>query len=156
MRDKPFKLDSVVDLTRYVGPDHYQTKLDDKSGYDHVLITDDSRPWMGFQWGGWWFVNNVLPFGWKISPYIYQTLGMVATQELRNQYIPCAQYIDDRHLGQRRLPIQIASRDEADLVVPHDPSNFLQASQAISIAVCVLTSLGYFLNLSKSILVPGP
>ncbi|KAK3753769.1 hypothetical protein QZH41_003888 [Actinostola sp. cb2023] len=76
MRDMPFHLESVGDLTRYVDKNHFQSKLDDKSGYDHVLMDEESRILMGFQWGGWWFVNNVLPFGWKISPYIYQSLGM--------------------------------------------------------------------------------
>ena len=98
----PFRLDSLVDVTRYLQKNHFQTKLDDKLGYDHVLMDDDSRLLMGFQWRGWWFVNHVLPFGWKISPYIYQSLGMVATQEIRNQDVLCCHYIDDRHLGQRR------------------------------------------------------
>ena len=96
MKDMPFKLDSVVHLPWYVGKDHYQSKLD-KSGYDHVLMCKDSHHLMGFQWGGWWFVNNVIPFGWKISPYVYQALGMVATQ-----HILCSQYIDNRILGNVR------------------------------------------------------
>ena len=70
---------SLIDITHYLEKDHFQTKLDDKLGYDHVFMDDESRLLMGFQWGGWWFVNHVLPFGWKISPYIYQSLGMVAT-----------------------------------------------------------------------------
>ena len=49
----PFSLDSVIDLTRYVDWDHYQSKLDDKSGYDHVFMDDESRLYMGFQWRGW-------------------------------------------------------------------------------------------------------
>ena len=154
MKDMPFSLDSVIDLTRYVDRDHYQSKLDDKSGYDHVFMDDKSRLYMGFQWGGWWFVNNVLPFGWKISPYVYQTLGMVATQELRRQHIPCSQYIDDRHLGQRRFPRQDGLPVPTALVQADVPSSFDAASQAVFIAISVLTSLGYFLNLSKSIIVP--
>ena len=38
MRDVPFRLDSLIDVTRYVEKVHFQTKLDDKSGYDHVLM----------------------------------------------------------------------------------------------------------------------
>jgi len=50
MQDMPFRVDSLVDVTRYLEKDHFQTKLDDKSGYDHVLMDDDSRLLMGFQW----------------------------------------------------------------------------------------------------------
>ena len=39
MCDMPFSLDSVSDLPRYVRRDTYQTVLDDKSGYDHILLT---------------------------------------------------------------------------------------------------------------------
>ena len=152
MKDMLFKLDSVVHLPQYVGKDH-QSKLDDMSGYDHVLMHKDSRHLMGFQWGGWWFVNNVIPFSWKISPYVYQALGMVATQELHNQHIPCSQYIDDRHLGQRRVPQHDQLSEAREVVVPDSPSSCIHASQAVFIAIQVLTSLGYFFNLSKSVLV---
>ena len=151
IKDMPFHLDSVVNLTRYVGKDHFQAKLDDKSGYDHVLMADDSRPWMGFQWGGWWFVNNTLPFGWKMSPYIYQSLGMVATHQLRTRRIPCSQYIDDRHLGQRR---QCPTHSILLATNPLVTSSPEYASQSVSIAIYLLTTMGYFLNLSKSIIVP--
>ena len=117
----PFRLDSLVDVTHYLEKDHFQTKLDDKSGYDRVLMDDESQLLMGFQWGGggWWFVNHVLPFGWNISPYIYQSLGMVATQEIRSQGVPCCQYIDDHHLGQRRP----RSLEQTDTQIP-GPSSF--------------------------------
>lgn len=148
MKDMPFRLDSLIDVPRYMEIGHYQTKLDDKSGYDHVLLSQESRSLVGFQWGGWWFVNNVLPFGWKISPYIYQTLGLAATQKIRDHGVPCCQYIDDRHLGQLRRP-QASTGDHSQ---PHD--NVQLARDALYIAVNLLTSLGYFLNVSKSCFVP--
>ena len=38
----------------------------------------------------------VLPFGWKIFPYIYHAIGLVASGYLRACGIPCSLYIDDR------------------------------------------------------------
>ena len=58
MRDMPFKLD----LPRYVGRDTYQTILDDKSGYDHLLLSVESRTFFSIQWGGWYFIYSILPF----------------------------------------------------------------------------------------------
>ena len=43
MEDKPFTLDTLNDLPRYVAKDSYQTVLDDTSGYDHILLLEDSR-----------------------------------------------------------------------------------------------------------------
>lgn len=85
----------------------------------------------------------MLPFGWKISPYIYQSLGMGATQEIRSQDVPCFQYIDDRHLGQRRP----RSLEQTNTQI-HGPSSFELAAAANYV------SLGYFLNLAKSVFVP--
>ena len=65
IRDMPFQLDSLLGLPRYVFPSSFQSVCDDKSGYDHVLLTPESRPYFGFQWGGWYFTSNTIPFGWK-------------------------------------------------------------------------------------------
>ena len=63
MCDMPFSLDSVSDIPQYVQRDTYQTVLDDKSGYDHILLTEESRTFFGIQSGGWYFTYNTLPFG---------------------------------------------------------------------------------------------
>lgn len=73
IQDWPFSLDSLLHLPKYVEKDYYQTVCDDKSGYDHVQIESSSRTFLGFEWGGWYFVSNTIPFRWKSSAYIYQT-----------------------------------------------------------------------------------
>ena len=64
----------TTDIPHYVEEGHYQTKMDDKSGYDHILLT----------WKGWYFVYNnsiwmgpkslCLPCSWSgsISLYLYK------------------------------------------------------------------------------------
>ncbi|KAK2547135.1 hypothetical protein P5673_033102 [Acropora cervicornis] len=52
MEDNPFTLHTLNDLPRYMTKDSYQTVLDDKSGYDHILLLEDSRTFGGIQWGG--------------------------------------------------------------------------------------------------------
>ena len=79
MQDKPFKLDHVSDLPRFFSRNSYQSVLDDKSGYDHTLLLDDSQTFFGIRWGGWFFTYNTLLFGCKISPSIYHDTGLVAT-----------------------------------------------------------------------------
>lgn len=51
MLDKLFSLDRIVDAPWYVTKHSYQTVLDDKSGYDHVLLSEESRTYFGIQWG---------------------------------------------------------------------------------------------------------
>jgi hypothetical protein len=100
IRDLPFKLDYITDLPRYVLPGHFQTVVDDKNGYQHVLLEASSGTFFGFQWLGWYFDYRVLPFGWKASAYLYHTLGLVVTSAIRSWGAPISQYIDDRYAGQ--------------------------------------------------------
>ena len=101
MRDMPFKLDTLLDLP--IGRDTYQTILDENSRYDHLLLSVESRTFFGVQWGEWYFVYNTLPFGWKISPFVYHCNGLVISTFFQSMGIPCPLYIDDRHNGQLQI-----------------------------------------------------
>lgn len=75
------------------------SKIDDKSGYDHILLTNESSTYFGIEWEGLWWECTTLPFGWKNSPYVYQMIGLVATNFFRQKGIACSLYIDDRLNG---------------------------------------------------------
>lgn len=112
-------------------------------------MTDDSRTFFGIQWGGWFFTYNTLPFGWKISPYVYHSTGLVATNFLRSMNIPCLLYIDDHHNGQLQVPLDKGPY----LANPRlDRRRFVASQSALFIVVYYLVCLGYFLGLAKSIL----
>ena len=152
MKDNPFSLDTLNDLPCYVTKDSFQTVLDDKSGYDHILLTESSRPFFGIQWGGWFFTYNTLPFGWKVSPFIYKTTGLFATGFFRSIGIPCLLYIDDRHNGQLQVSFE---KGEYGALATADERNSAAAKSAIFLIAYYLIRLGYFLGLSKSILIPA-
>lgn len=100
MRDSPFHLDRLSDVPHYVYKNSHITKCDDKSGYDHIRLTESSRSYFGFQWEGWWFVCATLPFGWKESPFIYHSVGLAVSGYMHSHGIPCSLYIDDRLNGE--------------------------------------------------------
>ncbi|KAK3751989.1 hypothetical protein QZH41_010968, partial [Actinostola sp. cb2023] len=99
IKDCPLALDYISNLPRYVGAGSFQTTMDEKNGYDHVLVSQDSRSLLGLEWQGWFFVFHTIPFGWKASAYVYHNIGMGATSFIRSLGVPCSQYIDDRHFG---------------------------------------------------------
>ena len=96
----PFHLDNLSMIPRYVTSGSFQTVCDDKSECHHILLSPDSRTFFGFQWGGFYYVSNAIPFGWKASAYIYHSTGLLATDYFRSVGIPCLLYIDDRHTGE--------------------------------------------------------
>lgn len=148
MMDSPVILDHVTDLPRYVFEDSYQTTLDDKSGYDHLLLDDESRTYFGIQWGGWLLTYNTLPFGWKESPMIYHSTGLVATNYFRSINIPGSLYIDDRHSGQLQVDLA-AGAYEAKMSMSE--RNLAAANAASFLVSYYLIKLGYFLGLQKSV-----
>ena len=91
---------------------------------------ESSRPFFGIQWGGWFFRCNTLPFGWKVSPFIYHTTGLLATGFFRSIGIPCLLYIDDRHKG--RLQVSLDEGVYGSLATA-DGSNLAAAKSAISL-----------------------
>ena len=96
--DRPFSLDHLQQLPLYVVKDAYQTVCDDKSGYDHIFLE-----WLsGFEWNGWFFTSNTIPFGWTLSAFVYHSTGLLVSHFFRSIGIPCSLYTDDRHSSQIR------------------------------------------------------
>ena len=143
MKDTPFNLDTLTDVPKIISKDAYMSKLDDKSGYDNVFVTESSKTLLGFQWAGHYFVCNTLPFGWKNSAYVYHSLNLQAISYMRHLGISCLLYIDDRLVEHFHGPMP-----------PQYDDSYSRAKVALRFAVYLFTSLGYFLNLAKSILDP--
>ena len=99
-----------------------------------------------------WFVCTTLPLGWKISPYIYHSFGLAATDYLRGLGIPCSLYIDDRLNGELLTPNGPWS------VIPPARSRVYRidtAKSALFVVLSVLVQLGYTIGIKKSILWPS-
>ncbi|KAI8496632.1 hypothetical protein Bbelb_252870 [Branchiostoma belcheri] len=65
----------VEELTRYIEKDHYHTKCDDKSGYDHIMLSESSKALVAFQWGGVWYATASLPYGWRCSAEMFAAIA---------------------------------------------------------------------------------
>ncbi|CAC5391415.1 unnamed protein product [Mytilus coruscus] len=114
----------------------------DLSGFDNVSLSEDSRRLVGFQWGGFYSIFKTLPFGFKLSSYIYHTLNLQATSYIRRKcLIPVHLYIDDRLIEEVRKPGLKAGFSCALL------ANYI---------VCeVVSRLGYCINLDKIVFIPS-
>lgn len=146
IKDSPFSLETLRDIPRLVQVGDLMSSLDDKSGYDHILLDENSKKYFGVQFGGFYFVWNSIPFGFKASAYIYQMTGLVATGYCRSLGIPCLQYIDDRWIGQLLGKVD----DKQCAIVRHE-----NALKSLYVVCEVLIRLGYFINIDKSKFVPS-
>lgn len=92
-------LDTLKDIHRIVQKKtSLMTPCDEKSGYDHVKMTESTRSYFGIQFGGYLMVYNTLPFVWKASLLIYQTIDMCVTAYLRKLSVRNTLYIDDQKI----------------------------------------------------------
>ena len=55
-------------------PGEWMFSFDLKSGYHHVDIVPHQQKYLGFEWGGKYFVFTVLPFGLSTAPYVFTKL----------------------------------------------------------------------------------
>ena len=141
MRDTPFSLDSCKDVPRLACKSSFFTKLDDKSGYDHVLVSENSKTFFGFEWNEIYYVCNTIPFGWKNSAFVYHSLSRFVAAYLRGLGINNLVYIDDRLI---------------ERFVSNGALSFLKEAQLAIYATCQLVvRLGYYIGLTKSKLVPS-
>ncbi|KAJ8300928.1 hypothetical protein KUTeg_022447 [Tegillarca granosa] len=100
IKESPFVLDTLRDIPRLVPKESFITTSDDKSEYDHIFLTEQSRKYFGLQFGGWFMCYKTIHFGLKAGVFIYHTVGLAATSYVRSLGVPCSQYIDDRWIGE--------------------------------------------------------
>jgi hypothetical protein len=157
---RPIKLDTLRGLPLYVLPGHYQTVCDDKSGYDHILLTEASKTFFGFEWGGWFFTSKTIPFGWKLSAFVYHTTGSLVSSYLRTIGIPYSLYIDDRHSSQIVFPatspppvvIACKSVDERNFTLARIAIFLLFFFIIITTSLYTVTNQPYYLSVFTKII----
>ena len=132
IKDSPFRLETLNDVHMLIDSEAWMATCDEKSGYEHIALSENSDI----------MVYTVLPFGWKASPYVYQTVGMTITSYLRKLNVISTQYIDDR------LMIANPSEDTTDLEAKE------HCFRVIYALLQILTRLGYTISLEKSFLEP--
>ena len=98
-RDTPFSLATVLDIVRKLPLHGFFSSYDDIQGYKQLSLTKASYSYCGFEWGGYWFVDTTLPFGWKNYAYVYSMTGNALSAWLDVRGIHTSLWIDDRFVG---------------------------------------------------------
>ena len=139
----------MIDLLRYVSKDTYQTVLEDKSGYDHIL-TGDSRMIFGIQRGSGALLIIRSRLGGS-SPHtsVYHTTGLLASNFFRAMGIPFLLYIDDRHNEELQVALDKGKYASLNTV---DERHQAAVRSAIFLVAKHLVLLGYYLCLVKPVL----
>lgn len=150
VKDLPFTLDTLKDAPRLVGKRTYMSSIDHKSGYQHVRLTKDSEKYFGICWEGFYLVYTTLPFGFKASCYVYNTMSTMVASFGRGLGVPNLVYIDDNMNTEHNTK---GEEPEEETIGAHT-AGYARAVRAVYIMCELWCRLGYTLSLSKSVLIP--
>ena len=129
-----FKMLTNAALLRMMRPGDWYTSLDLKDAYFHIPIYAPHRKFLRFGFRGRVFEYLVLPFGMSLSPRVFVKCTQAAIAPLRQKGIRIASYIDDW---------LVCACTE------------MEAQQHTSMVVSHVTSLGFSVNYTKSVLIPA-
>lgn len=129
-----FKLEDYRTAMRLISKDAYMCSIDLKDAYFSVSIHDDYKKYLRFLWQGKLYGFQVLPFGLNIAPYIFTKLMRPVIQYLRIKGILSVIYLDDL------------------LLFSH---SWEDCKSDYMVTVKLLESLGFTINLEKSVNTPS-
>ena len=124
------------------------TSVDHKSGYQHVSLRENCRQYFGIQWRGYYLVYATLPFGFKASCFVYNSMGEMMVSHGRSLGVPSLVYIDESFNGEH------TSQTGAVLEGGERPGGYKRAEVAVYVMCELWCRLGYTLSLGNSVLVP--
>lgn len=91
-----FSSEGVTILPEVMKGGEVAVTLDLKDGFYHFPVQADFRKYLGFQYGGCWYVWCVLPFGMVASPYYFHKCIRAVVEFLRDSgCLSVMAYVDD-------------------------------------------------------------
>lgn len=95
VRCEKFKLEGHNDVPFLLNRNDWMFSLDFKSGYYHVSLHPNTKPFFGFYWKGKYYYFVVLPFGLNIAPHVFTEVVKQVLRFWRQQGIRVIGYFDD-------------------------------------------------------------
>lgn len=130
-----FRQSDLTELRHIARTGDQFTKFDLENGFWHVPVAKSSQKYLGFQWRGKYYQWCALPFRLACSPYYFAKLVQASAKYLALciPQLRMLHFVDDFLLS-----------DQPNLI-----------TKVTRQTVSILESLGWKVNLSKSVLIPS-
>lgn len=133
LKQRQVRFESIETVRLMLQPGDFMTSIDLKSAYQHLRIHPAHRRFFGFTALGQHWVFRAMPFGLSIAPWAFTRLMRAVMAYLRQFGVRIAIYLDD----------MIVMAQTAAVAALHTR------------LVCeLLQTLGFVLNMTKSVLLP--
>jgi hypothetical protein len=134
LKPASFQLPSIKQLRAALLRPAWLAKVDLRDAYWHVPIDPAFRSYLAFRWHNQMFEFRAMPFGFSTAPAAFTSLMNFPLTLLREKGVSCLVYLDDW------------------IVWAESSEECLWALQQ---SLQVLSSLGFIINVEKSVLVPS-
>jgi hypothetical protein len=129
-----FKMEGIRVVKGLMRLNDWMVKLDLKDAYLSVPMSEQHRKFLRFEWHQQTWEFSCLPFGLSSAPYTFTKLLKPAVALLRKLGVRCILYLDDM------------------LIMAQSKQTLLQQ---LATAIDQLVSLGFIINLDKSVVEPA-
>ncbi|ELR13538.1 RNAdirected DNA polymerase subfamily protein [Acanthamoeba castellanii str. Neff] len=93
--ERRVRFEGLSSVARVAGRGWWMITFDLAQGYHHLLVEEESCQLLGFRVGDRWFRYRVLPFGLRISPWVFTKVVRAMVRDWRRQGIVVTSYLDD-------------------------------------------------------------
>ena len=128
-----FQYEDISNVISQLQPEDVMITCDIKSGFYHVPVNINDCKYLGFKWSGKYYQWTVTPFGLNCSPFYFCKLLRYGVQRLREKGLRISVFVDDILLMSTENEVE----NHKQLLLEE------------------LESLGFIINLEKSVLVPS-
>lgn len=129
-----FKMEDYRTALKLLHSNYYMTTIDLQDAYFLISIEKNDRKKLRFEWKSQIYEFNVLPFGLCTAPYVFTKLIKPVLQYLRLSGLLSVAYLDDFLCIGR---------------------SFDECLKNVTTTKQVLVSLGFVINIQKSVMVPN-
>lgn len=90
-----FSQEGIESVAQQIQCNDRMISVDLKNGFHHVGLHKESRKYLGMCWNGVYYVWDVLPFGAKMSPFVFNKCLRPVVTYLRNNGLRVSLFVDD-------------------------------------------------------------
>lgn len=127
-----FRYEDLSTLSEIIKPGDHMISIDLKDSFHHIPVNEESSEYIGIEFENKYYIWNVLPFGYKLSPFFFCKTMRSVIQYLREKGLRIIIYMDDM--------ILLSDKDSIA-----EEAEFVQKT---------LIDLGFHINYDKSSLEP--
>ena len=129
-----FRMETPTSLREALRPGDWAASIDLKDAYFHIPIAARDRKWLRFRWRDKAFQFCALPFGISLAPWLFTKVTGELGRAARSRGIRLRMYLDDW--------LVLSTSEEG-------------CREHLAVVLELAESLGFFVNLAKSELVPA-